>query len=86
MARILIILVCLLGPLAIYLLWIRLVWRKQELAAAGRLERWRALPWTWLIVAGVLLLAVTLIGMNLLGIDPDGWIGGESLVKRQGQS
>ena len=85
MGRILIILFCLLAPLGVYLLYITLARRKQDLAAEGQLEPWRALPWTWLIVAGVLLMSVTLVAFYAFDIDPDSWIGGESLVQREGQ-
>mgnify|MGYP000716469743 CR=1 FL=1 len=85
MGRLLIMLFCLLAPIGVYLLWITLVRRKQALAAEGRLEPWRALPWTWLIVSGIALMAVTLLAFYAFDIDPDSWIGGESLVRREGQ-
>ncbi len=71
MGRILIILGSLLLPLAVYLLWLTLARRKAALRAEGRLSWWRALPWTWLIVAGVLVMGTTLVTLRLLDIDID---------------
>lgn len=71
MGRILIILGSLLLPLAVYLLWLALARRKQALAAAGQLPWWQALPWTWLIVAGVILMGTTLVTLRLLDLDID---------------
>lgn len=82
MGRIIIILGSLLVPFIVYGLWLALTRRKLKLMAEGRLPAWQALPWTWLIVSGVLLMATVLITLRLLDIDPDSWIGGESLVPR----
>lgn len=82
MGRIIIIVGSLLVPFIVYGLWLTLSRRKQRLLAEGRLPAWQALPWTWLIVAGVALMAATLVTLRLLEIDPDTWIGGESLVPR----
>lgn len=86
MGRLLVFIFCLLAPIGVYLLWITLVRRKQQLAAEGQLEPWRALPWTWLIVSGIALMCVVLLSFYFFDIDPDDWIGGESLVQREGQS
>lgn len=82
MGRLLVILVAFVLPPLLYLAYLRLARRKQDLAAAGRLSGWRALPWTWLIIAGVLLMIALLLAMYIFDIDPDDWIGGESLVGR----
>jgi len=84
MGRILIIAASLVLPFIVYGLWNTLTRRKLRLQAEGRLPAWQALPWTWLIVAGILTCGVTLVAFNLLGIDPDLGIGGESLIKREG--
>ena len=55
MGRLLVFIFCLLAPIGVYLIWITLVRRKQQLAAEGQLEPWRALPcrtsrwppWLW---------------------------------------
>lgn len=82
MARLLIILGSLLLPLLVYLLWLGLSRRKLELKAAGRLSWWMALPWTWLIVAGIATLGVTLITLRLLEVDIDSLLpsGDEELL------
>jgi uncharacterized BrkB/YihY/UPF0761 family membrane protein len=81
MGRILVLAIAVLLPLGVYLLFLALTRRKQALAAEGRLPAWQALPWTWLIVSGVALLVATLIAMRVFDIDPDGWIGGDSVLK-----
>jgi hypothetical protein len=81
MGRILVLAIALLLPLGVYLLWLKLSRRKQALEAAGRLPAWQALPWTWLIVSGVLLLVATLLALRIFDIDPDAWIGGDSVLK-----
>lgn len=81
MGRILVFIIALVLPFAVYLLYLSLTRRKQELAAEGRLPAWQALPWTWLLVASVLLLVAMLVAMRIYGIDPDDWIGGESVLK-----
>ena len=80
MARILIILGSLLLPLLVYLLWLALSRRKEQLRAEGRLAGWRALPWTWLIIAGVAVMAVTLVTLRLLDIDIDRLVFGEGMT------
>lgn len=80
MARILIILGSLLLPLVVYLLWLRLSQRKEELRAQGRLEFWRSLPWTWLIIAGLLLMGATLVTLRLLDIDIDELLFGKGML------
>jgi uncharacterized BrkB/YihY/UPF0761 family membrane protein len=81
MGRILVLVIAMLLPFGVYLLWLSLSRRKEALAAEGRLPAWQALPWTWLIVSGVLLLVATLLAMRIFDIDPDAWIGGESVLK-----
>jgi len=75
MARFLIILGSLVLPFAVYALWLALSRRKEELRAEGKLGFWRGLPWTWLIMAGVLCMGVTLITLRLLNIDIDTLLG-----------
>jgi hypothetical protein len=43
-------------PTALYLLWVRTT----QWEDGGGAMRWRALPWLWLAVAGVVLLALVL--------------------------
>ena len=54
MGRLIVIVGSLLLPFLVYLLWLALSRRKAQLSAEGRLPAWQALPWTWLIIAGVL--------------------------------
>jgi len=82
MGRLLVIVVAFVLPVVVYLTYLRLARRKEDLAAQGRLTGWLALPWTWLIVAGVLLMVLMFLAMYAFDIDPDQWIGGESLVNR----
>jgi hypothetical protein len=80
--RILVLVVALGLPFAAYFAYMKLARRKQALEATGQLPAWQALPWTWLIVASVLLLVATLVVLRFTGIDPDSWIGGESVIGR----
>lgn len=80
MGRVIIILGSLLLPFLVYLLWLRLSRRKEELRAQGRLEAWRALPWTWLIIAGLLLMGATLVTLRLLEIDIDELLFGKGML------
>ena len=82
MGRVLVLLVALGLPFVAYFAYMKLARRKQALEAAGQLPAWQALPWTWLIVASVLLLVVTLVVLRFTGIDPDAWIGGKSVIGR----
>lgn len=82
MGRILVLAIAFTLPFAAYFLYLKLARRKQALKAAGQLHGWRAWPWTWLILAGVLLLIAILVTERFTGIDPDSWIGGESLIGR----
>jgi len=82
LGRILVIVVAFVATFATYFAYIWLARRKQALSAAGQLPPWQALPWTWLIVASVLLMVVLFVLMRIFDIDPDDWIGGESLVGR----
>jgi hypothetical protein len=81
MARLLIVVGSLLLPFLVYLLWLALSRRKEQLAAAGRLPAWQALPWTWLIIAGVLLMGATLVTLRLLDIDIDSLMFGEGMIR-----
>ncbi|HKY94485.1 MAG TPA: hypothetical protein VJL84_04230 [Kiloniellales bacterium] len=82
MGRLLVLLIALGLPFAAYFAYLKLARRKQALEAAGQLPAWQALPWTWLIIASVLLLVATLLLLRFTNIDPDAWIGGESLIGR----
>lgn len=82
MGRILVLLIALVLPFAAYFAYIKLARRKQALESAGQLPAWQALPWTWLIIASVVLLVATLVLMRIFNIDPDAWIGGESVIGR----
>ena len=46
----------LLAPTAVYVIWL-VVWRQSQ----GETWRWAALPWIWLLPAGVVLLAAVLV-------------------------
>jgi hypothetical protein len=81
MGRVIIIVGSLLLPLLVYLLWVALSRRKEQLAAEGRLPAWQALPWTWLIIAGVLLMGAALVTLRLLDIDIDSLMFGEGMVR-----
>jgi hypothetical protein len=60
------ILLPLLAPTAIYLVWLFAIGRAEDAAALKRL------PWTWLIVAGVVAVTVALL---VVGIDAGGGNG-----------
>lgn len=82
MGRILVLLIAVVLPFVAYFAYLKLAKRKQALAAAGQLHGWRALPWTWLIVSSVVLLVASLLALRIFDIDPDAWIGGESVIGR----
>ena len=48
-------------PTVLYLLWLRATHSPE--AAAG--VRWQALPWLWLVAAGVVLLATVLVTVTV---------------------
>ena len=48
----------LLLPTALYLVWAASTGRAERAGAAGP---WRALPWTWLLIAGAVLVIVVLV-------------------------
>ena len=52
----------LLLPAVLYFLWLRLAPANEP----------RTVPWSWLVAAGVLLVAIVLAGLALLGGTPDG--------------
>ncbi len=81
MGRLIVIVGSLLLPFLVYLLWLALSRRKAQLSAEGRLPAWQALPWTWLIIAGVLLMGVTLVTLRLLEIDIDSFMFGEGMAR-----
>lgn len=58
------IIVPLLLPAALYMLWAVSVGRAQ---IAGAASEWRALPWTWLLVAGVILAVIALVAVVEFG-------------------
>lgn len=58
------IIVPLLLPTALYVLWAVSVGRA---AIAGAAAEWRALPWTWLVIAGVILAIMVLVAVVEIG-------------------
>lgn len=58
-------------PFLIYGIYLLLAQRKARLAGEGKLPRWQDAPWTWIIFAGAVLLAATLMTVRLTGgIEP----------------
>lgn len=62
-------------PFLIYGLYLVLAQRKARLAGEGKLPRWQDAPWTWILVAGAVLLAVSLIAFRLTEGVPAGTAG-----------
>ena len=58
-------------PIVIFLVWFVLAMRKERLAASGRLPRWQSAPWTLILAATALVVAVLLGALALVpGGDP----------------
>ncbi len=82
MGRLLLILLALATPFIVYGLWTWIERKRQSVRSEGRMEGWESLPWAWLIIAGVVLVALSLISMRVFDWDPDALIGGPSLIQR----
>jgi hypothetical protein len=63
------IVVPLLLPTALYMVWAASIGRGE---LAGAAANWRALPWTWLLIAGALLVVVVLVAVVEIGGVKDG--------------
>jgi len=81
--RILFLIGCLVLPTVLYLIWLKIERRRIALREQGQLQGIEALPWSWLIVAGTLLMIAMMVLLRVTGWDPDAWIGGESLVDQR---
>lgn len=80
MGRLLLILLSIILPLAIYAAYLAAARRKAKLQGEGRLPRWAEAPWTWIFIAMVLLFVVSLFALNIMGIDPDDFLNSPSLI------
>jgi len=57
--------------------WCRIIVRERRLA--GTLPAWQTLPWTWLIIAGLVIAIVSILYLVLLTKRPDhGYFGPRS--------
>ncbi len=59
----------LLLPTALYLIWVASVGRAE---LAGVTAPWRSLPWTWLLVAGAVLVVIVLVVVVQFGGTREG--------------
>ncbi len=82
MARILVILLSILVPFLVYAAWMAFERRRNRALVRGKGQGWATLPWGWLILSGMALIVLSFLAMWLFDIDPDGWIGGPSLIQR----
>ena len=81
MGRVLEIMIAILLPLAIYAVYLVLQRRRIRLAGEGKLPVWAEAPWTWIVIFMLLLFVVQLVLGDVLGIDPDDFVGGKSLIE-----
>jgi len=58
------IVVPLLLPTALYMVWAASIGRAEM---AGTVASWRALPWTWLLIAGAVLVVIVLVAVVQIG-------------------
>lgn len=85
MGRILLIALALATPFIVYGLWTWLERKRSSAMAEGRDYGWETWPWAWLIIAGVILVAISFVSMRIFDWDPDGLIGGPSLIQRDSE-
>jgi hypothetical protein len=58
------------APFVVYLIWWYFAKRRSLAEFEGRKpSAWEELPWTWLIIAGCGLMAITLIALATIGIE-----------------
>ena len=57
-------------PLVIYGIWLALARRKARQAGATDMPDWRSAPWTWLVIAGICLVSLSLVVLALVGDEP----------------
>jgi hypothetical protein len=71
----LILLLALGGPVALFFLWAWGVAIKRERKLRGTLPAWQELPWTNLLIVGLLLAIAAVLSLYLLDDRPGGLLG-----------
>ncbi|MEE8202958.1 MAG: DUF6111 family protein [Alphaproteobacteria bacterium] len=62
----------LLLPFIVYGIWLMFIrWRARVAGAVGAPE-WRDAPWTWLLIVGVVLTALSIAVLGMVGDSPPG--------------
>ncbi len=82
MTRVLIVLLCLVLPILVYLLWMSFEQKRNLALVRGATKGWATLPWAWLILSSIALIILSFLSLWFFDLDPDGWIGGPSLIDR----
>ncbi|GAB5470563.1 MAG: hypothetical protein Kilf2KO_35930 [Rhodospirillales bacterium] len=82
MLRILLILLAIVLPFAVYGGWLALERRRKRAWIAGKDRGWETWPWAWLILSSIALVVLSFLIMRIFNLDPDGLIGGPSLIQR----
>ncbi len=82
MARLLIALIAVALPFLVYFLWMVLERRRDQALTQGTNDAWARVPWGWLILSSLVLIILSFLAMWFFDLDPDGWIGGPSLIQR----
>lgn len=60
-------LLLLFAPTIAFFVWAWAVKAAREKKLAGTLPRWQDLPWTWLLIAGLVLVIASLLGLYASG-------------------
>lgn len=61
-----------LAPFIVYGLWLAFIRYKARRAGSAAGRGWSDAPWTWLIVAGVILVSASLVSLGLVRDAPPG--------------
>ena len=63
------------GPVVLFFLWAWASAIKRERKLRGTLPAWQDLPWTNLLIIGLLLMVAATLGLYLVGDRPGGLLG-----------
>ncbi|MEO1192795.1 MAG: hypothetical protein AAFY02_13620 [Pseudomonadota bacterium] len=82
MFRVLLILLALVLPFAVYAGYLALERRRKKAWIEGRESGPDTWPWGWLILSSIALVILIFLAMRIFDFDPDALIGGPSLIQR----
>ena len=86
MGRIFVIALAIALPFALYALWQFAERKRLQAEVQGKTGTFSSWPFGWLILASLILIILSFLAMRIFGWDPDGWIGGPSLIQRDLES